>query len=47
MFLITVQKRVNIQMLTAEEYSNPWAMCAQLKSPAYTTRWSDLPTVSM
>jgi DNA polymerase V len=29
--------------LAAEGYSKPWAMRAQLKSPAYTTRWSDLP----
>jgi len=33
--------------LAAEGYSKPWAMRAQLKSPAYTTRWSDLPTVRM
>lgn len=31
--------------LAAEGYSKPWAMRAQMKSPAYTTRWSDLPTV--
>jgi DNA polymerase V len=31
--------------LAAEGYSKPWAMRAQLKSPAYTTRWSDLPRV--
>jgi DNA polymerase V len=29
--------------LAAEGYSKPWAMRAQLKSPAYTTRWTDLP----
>ncbi|MFS9519714.1 Y-family DNA polymerase [Legionella pneumophila] len=29
--------------LAAEGYSKPWAMRAELKSPAYTTRWSDLP----
>lgn len=28
--------------LAAEGYSKPWAMRAELKSPAYTTRWSDL-----
>lgn len=33
--------------LAAEGYSKPWAMRAQLKSPAYTTRWSDLPHVSL
>ncbi|CDZ79370.1 DNA polymerase IV [Legionella massiliensis] len=31
--------------LAAEGYSKPWAMRAELKSPAYTTRWSDLPIV--
>ncbi|HCE6135883.1 TPA: Y-family DNA polymerase [Legionella pneumophila] len=29
--------------LAAEGYNKPWAMRAELKSPAYTTRWSDLP----
>ncbi|MDI1351288.1 MAG: DUF4113 domain-containing protein, partial [bacterium] len=33
--------------LAAEGYSRPWAMRAELKSPAYTTRWSDLPPVSL
>ena len=33
--------------LAAEGYSKPWAMRAQLKSPAYTTRWSDLPLVCL
>lgn len=33
--------------LAAEGYSKPWAMRAQLKSPAYTTRWSDLPKVHL
>lgn len=33
--------------LAAEGYSKPWAMRAQLKSPAYTTRWSDLPRVCL
>ncbi len=28
--------------VAAEGYAKPWAMRAQLKSPAYTTRWSDL-----
>lgn len=31
--------------LAAEGYSKPWAMRAELKSPAYTTRWSDVPQV--
>jgi DNA polymerase V len=31
--------------LAAEGYSKPWAMRAQMKSPAYTTRWSELPRV--
>jgi DNA polymerase V len=33
--------------LAAEGYSKPWAMRSELKSPAYTTRWSDLPQVRM
>ncbi|CEG58787.1 Y-family DNA polymerase [Legionella fallonii] len=28
--------------LAAEGYSKPWAMRAELKSPAYTTRWTEL-----
>lgn len=32
--------------LAAEGYSKPWDMRAELKSPAYTTRWSDVPQVS-
>lgn len=31
--------------LAAEGYSKPWAMRAQMRSPCYTTRWSDLPIV--
>ena len=31
--------------LAAEGYSKPWAMRAELKSPAYTTQWSDVPRV--
>ncbi|KTC80903.1 DNA polymerase V, subunit C [Legionella cherrii] len=31
--------------LAAEGYSKPWAMRAELKSPAYTTRWSEVPLV--
>lgn len=33
--------------LAAEGYSKPWDMRAELKSPAYTTRWNDVPQVSM
>lgn len=33
--------------LAAEGHSKPWAMRAELKSPAYTTRWSDVPRVSV
>lgn len=29
--------------LAAGGYSKPWAMRAELKSPAYTTRWSEVP----
>lgn len=29
--------------LASEGFSKPWAMLAQIKSPAYTTRWADLP----
>ncbi len=32
--------------LAAEGYSKPWDMRAELKSPAYTTRWGDVPKVS-
>lgn len=31
--------------LASEGYSKPWSMRTNLKSPAYTTRWSDLPIV--
>ena len=31
--------------LAAEGHSKPWDMRRELKSPAYTTRWSDLPEV--
>lgn len=31
--------------LAAEGYAKTWDMRAELKSPAYTTRWSDLPIV--
>jgi len=31
--------------LAAEGHCKPWAMRAELKSPAYTTRWSDLAMV--
>lgn len=33
--------------LAAEGYSKPWDMRAELKSPAYTTRWSDVPQVRL
>lgn len=33
--------------LAAEGYSKPWAMRAELKSPAYTTRWSEVPRVKL
>lgn len=31
--------------LAAEGYSRPWSMRSEMKSPAYTTRWTDLPKV--
>lgn len=31
--------------LAAEGYAKPWAMRQELKSPAYTTQWRDLPIV--
>jgi DNA polymerase V len=31
--------------LAAEGYSKPWSMRAEHQSPAYTTRWSDVPKV--
>lgn len=31
--------------LASEGYSKPWAMRSQMKSPCYTTRWSELPLV--
>ena len=33
--------------LAAEGYSKPWAMRAELKSPAYTTRWSEVSRVRL
>ncbi|MBL7479582.1 DUF4113 domain-containing protein [Legionella sp. 27fs60] len=33
--------------LAVEGYSKPWSMRAELKSPAYTTRWSDIARVSL
>ncbi|HAU1234322.1 TPA: Y-family DNA polymerase [Legionella pneumophila] len=50
--LMSVLDRVNQKYgrstirLAAEGYSKPWDMRAELKSPAYTTRWSDVPQVS-
>lgn len=49
--LMTVFEQINqrygrqIVRLGAEGYSRPWAMWAELKSPAYTTKWSDLAIV--
>lgn len=49
--LMTVMDKVNQKYgrstirLAAEGYSKPWDMRAELKSPAYTTRWSDVPKV--
>lgn len=31
--------------LAAEGYSNVWAMRSEMRSPCYTTRWSELPVV--
>ncbi len=31
--------------LAAEGFIKPWAMRADMQSPHYTTRWSDLPTI--
>ena len=31
--------------LAAEGYSQPWKMRAEMRSPCYTTRWSELPRV--
>ncbi|AUH72787.1 Y-family DNA polymerase [Legionella sainthelensi] len=50
--LMSVLDRVNQKYgrstirLAAEGYSKPWDMRTELKSPAYTTRWSDVPLVS-
>jgi DNA polymerase V len=35
----------NTMKLAAEGFSKSWAMKSELKSPAYTTKWSDLPIV--
>lgn len=49
--LMSVFDRINTKYgrstirLAAEGYSKPWAMRAELKSPAYTTRWTDVPQV--
>ncbi|KTD64319.1 Y-family DNA polymerase [Legionella spiritensis] len=32
--------------LAAEGHCRPWSLQAQIKSPAYTTRWSELPVVN-
>ncbi|MGC1183516.1 MAG: DUF4113 domain-containing protein [Legionella sp.] len=31
----------------AEGYSKPWAIRSELKSPAYTSCWSEVPRVRM
>ncbi|MDP3269878.1 MAG: Y-family DNA polymerase [Legionella sp.] len=33
--------------LAAEGYSKPWAMRSEMRSPCYTTRWSELPVVRL
>ena len=51
--LMTVFEQINQKYgrstirLAAEGYSKPWAMRAELKSPAYTTCWSDVPQVGL
>ncbi|ARM35524.2 Y-family DNA polymerase (plasmid) [Legionella longbeachae] len=51
--LMTVFEQINQKYgrstirLAAEGYSKPWAMRAELKSPAYTTRWSEVPQVRL
>ncbi|WP_454783994.1 Y-family DNA polymerase [Legionella sp. WA2024007413] len=51
--LMSVFDRINQKFgrstirLAAEGYSKPWAMRAELKSPAYTTRWSEVPQVHL
>lgn len=51
--LMTVFNKINQKFgrntitLAAEGHTKPWAMRAELKSPAYTTRWSDLPLVKL
>lgn len=51
--LMSVVDRINQKYgrstirLAAEGHSKPWDMRAELKSPAYTTRWSDVPQVRL
>ncbi|WP_182393089.1 Y-family DNA polymerase [Legionella sp. PC997] len=51
--LMSVFERINQKYgrstirLAAEGYSKPWDMRAELKSPAYTTRWSEVPQVRL
>ncbi|WP_454780703.1 Y-family DNA polymerase [Legionella sp. WA2022007384] len=51
--LMSVFERINQKYgrstirLAAEGYSKPWEMRAELKSPAYTTRWSEVPQVRL
>lgn len=43
----TINNRFGSQTikLAAEGYCKPWAMRSQMRSPCYTTRWSELPVV--
>jgi DNA polymerase V len=45
--LDTINNRFGNQTikLAAEGYCKPWVMRAQMRSPCYTTRWSELPIV--
>lgn len=49
--MMQVMDRINTKYgsrtirLAAEGFNKAWSMSRQLKSPHYTTRWSDLPTV--
>lgn len=51
--LMGVLERINHKFgrhtlrLAAEGYAKPWAMRSELKSPAYTTRFSELPSARM
>jgi len=45
----TINKKYGRQTihLAAEGHSKPWAMRAEMKSPAYTTQWSEIPRVTL